>query len=516
VLYARAVPEKVEITENYSIKQDISSNPRLVPGAQAGRIEVSVPYDGEAYFTRQAVDDVKWGNRSGRGQGQGAARIGYLLLGNHAKTGELGQEMRMYESAGVIPIEVPVPVGDSLDQLSDDQWACLTVYEYRPADLELCPLTLDVRLYDPDTLLFEAVDVLANWGEINLGSTIDQLRRDGTDVGFTNGLEMSIRAQLSVPVKKIRGTENYTFPSPVVKRVSVGWPEITSLDSMRLNRDTTDIERQSQRRADPQREPDTRVPHPVRYNPDGRCLEWEKIPMTRANGSPGIGVYQSAEMHLEIRHPGELFTTLEQFERQTLALHAEVEIPEYLLSGLEAELFDATGNRRHPPRRSDSRMPKLTTRVSIDTNFYVADIFAKRYFKPYQQFVFDDVVPSDMRITDIQTVLRHAKFDTELKVDEAYNRENENAPRWLLRATRSQGPDTLALLIAVDGEKHVLDREQLTGNDKIKLVGSKESGQMRLSVLGTLPREHANLTREMNLLQQQLRTRFRFQQTSRG
>jgi hypothetical protein len=155
------------------------------------------------------------------------------------------------------------------------------------------------------------------------------------------------------------------------------------------------------------------------------------------------------------------------------------------------------------------------TRVSLDTTFYVADTFAKRDFRPYQQFVFDDVIPNDMRITDILTVLRNSKFEAS-RSDDPGNQVNPDAPQWLLTARRSQGPDTLFLLIAVEGEKYVLDRQQIMGDNRIKLTGSKETGRMRLSVLGTLPREHANLAREMTLLQQALRDRFRFQQTTRG
>jgi len=67
----------------------------------------------------------------------------------------------------------------------------------------------------------------------------------------------------------------------------------------------------------------------------------------------------------------------------------------------------------------------------------------------------------------------------------------------------------------VEGEKYVLDREQIMGNNRIKISGSKESGRMRISVLGALAHDHFDLTREMNHLQQALRDRFRFQTTSR-
>src|SRR5215469_4135221 len=52
-LYARAKPEKVEITESYSVVQEISKNPSMRPdGEGTGRIEAKVPYDGRTYFTR--------------------------------------------------------------------------------------------------------------------------------------------------------------------------------------------------------------------------------------------------------------------------------------------------------------------------------------------------------------------------------------------------------------------------------------------------------------------------------
>jgi hypothetical protein len=409
-----------------------------------------------------------------------------------------------------------VPTDGTTDELTDDRRSCVITYEYEPEPAHVYPISVYVKLYDPDTMLLEAVDILAKWGEIDLGKTIDKLRRD---VGFTNSLEMSITVQLALPVKKVPGTQDYVVPQPTVKLVAVGWPAITSLSATQL-RFADGMGKEQQ--------------FPVRYNPDstgadpddqacGR-LEWEQVPMyggVAPEGSPDLRVYASLEMRLRIGHPGELFTTPEHFASQKLALHAEAEVPGYLLSGLEAALFDATGNRQYQPGPGNGggwplpapQEPKLTTRLSIDTDLYIADTFAKRNFKPYHQFVFDDVIPSDMRIQDILNILRNSRFEAASRVDDG-NQANPDSPKWLLYARRSQGPDTLVLLIAVEGEKYVLDREQIMGDSRIKVAGSKESGRIRLSVLGSLPREHANLAREMNLLQKQLRDRFRFQQTT--
>jgi hypothetical protein len=318
--------------------------------------------------------------------------------------------------------------------------------------------------------------------------------------------------------------------------VSVEWPAITSLSSTRLNRHKTHSELERDKaRSDRQDEVDLVQPHPVRYNPVLRRLEWEDVPMERSGGdsddsnrtddsddSDNIELFKSVDMLLKIGHPGELFGTSASMQEQMLKIHAEVEIPDYLLSGLEARLFGATGdwqrqarpsvNGRRRPSKRNPWEPELTTRVCIDTEYRILDMFSKPVFKPYHQFVFDDVIPNNMRINDIMTVLRNAKFHVPQPDPEG---EDEKAPKWRLIATRQQGPDKLTLLIAVEGEKFNMDREQIMGDNRVKVSGSKESGRMRISVLGTAPREHASLTNEINLLHQALRDRFRFQQTSR-
>jgi hypothetical protein len=120
-----------------------------------------------------------------------------------------------------------------------------------------------------------------------------------------------------------------------------------------------------------------------------------------------------------------------------------------------------------------------------------------------------------MRITDIVTVLRNSRFEVNEPWSGPENESGTQTPKWLLTARRSQGPDDLDLLVAVEGKRHVMDREQIMAESMVKISGNKESGQLKISVLGMLPRDHKELTREMNALQQALRDRFRFQQTSR-
>src|SRR5262245_44586390 len=110
-LYARAMPEKVEIAETYSVTQEISNSPRSESGTPTGRIEMVIPYDGGEYYTRQAVGDVE---RAVAARGRAEARtaiVGHLLIADHRRT-DLYQSMRQHGEVGVIPLEVPVTSAD--------------------------------------------------------------------------------------------------------------------------------------------------------------------------------------------------------------------------------------------------------------------------------------------------------------------------------------------------------------------------------------------------------------------
>lgn len=482
-LYARAIPRKVELTESYSVEQEISRSPAIhQAGDGTGRIEVSIPYDGCEYFGRQAVADVEsvLGHRASWGERQ--ATIGHLMLTDHTQTTGLREVMRPHNQVGLIPLNVSVATRDGNLDVIDDRHESVIGYDYQPDGPDINPIELVVGLADPDSLTREldAFQSLATRGRENPSLVIEKLRQKAS---FSSELLLRIVVRISIPVKG-----GYPSLEPLVKRMSVQWPTLTSLRSTKLyvvNRD-----------------PLSARSEPVRYNPVKGRLEWRNVemflvPSGESEDDAGTRMYQSAAVLLTIGHPGELF------KEDTLELNARVEIPRYLLSGVEARLFDATG-------RGQVTEPDMTTKVNIRTVVYPADIFASRVFSPYQQFVFDGIVPDEMRITDIVNVLSNAGFTVE-KLRPQGERDPV-APTWLLLGRRSQGPDELVLLVAVEGKRDIVGRERIHGTD-IKVTESAETGQLKISVLGTLPRDHKELTREMNALQQALRERFRFYQS---
>lgn len=218
--------------------------------------------------------------------------------------------------------------------------------------------------------------------------------------------------------------------------------------------------------------------------------------------------YESPPMRLLIGHPGELYRT------PKLKVRAEIEVPGYLMSGLDPRLFGATG-RELPriTRMGQESLPALTTRVNIDGTLVIDDAFAKRYFSPHHNIVFDDIIPDEMRVTDIRNVLKSLGFSDIKEVWE--DKSDPDAPQWFLRAVRRRGPDQMDLWIYVEGTRHILEREQIMGDSRVKTTASRASGQIRLHMLGRLPRDHQEMTREMNALQKALRDRYQYHMVSR-
>src|SRR5262249_42238572 len=272
-LYARAKPEKVEITESYSVEQEISKNPSMrLDGEGAGRIETKIPYDGRTYFTRQAADDVERGIARHPGTAERQAVIGHLLLKDHEKT-DLRNIMRRHNQVGVIPLAIPVISADGSLKLTADRQTCVIEYDYQPAAPPIYPIELDIELYDPDNsfLDFHDVDTLAALVETTPSEVIEKLRQEAS---FSSELLLIIAARISLPVK-----DGYPPLTPIVKRMSVDWPTITSLRTTWLH-----VLDESRNGEGPEWHE-----VPVRFNPVKGRLEWEDIRVRPSSESGGDG-----------------------------------------------------------------------------------------------------------------------------------------------------------------------------------------------------------------------------------
>ena len=453
-LYARAVLESAKIEERYVYEQEISRNPHsTMSRAPKGKIELTLPYDGDRYFTRQAYADIT--RLYNPADGDARALVGYLALADYGQT-NLGGLLDLGETYGSIPIQVPVPAASGQpDHLIADRTSRVFSWEYAPQTdrIKVRPVTVEIDLLDPDSSGF-----LAREGEGGAAEKITQ------QVSFRPELLLCMTIWLHAP-----GASEGAVPAEV-KKVTVTWPTITSLRSLSLTVNGED--------------------HPIRYNPRDCCLEWSKVAMTLnpAASAGDMHTYSSGVMELWIPEPGELY------QERNLTGTVEVKMGK-LLSGMEARLYSATGSIRRRPRL------KLDTYVSTKFDLILGDAFARRELTPYQHLHFDEVVPSEMRISDIKIALANRGF----KVTDPWP-DSGTEGRWL-RAERFEGPDQMVLVLYVKGISHRAGRNsQVPGG--ITYQSDLDSGEIWIYVRGQLRRKSQPIIHEMNALRRALRERF--------
>ena len=514
-IFARGRLSQAEITEHYFVDQEISKNPWTKQGRDpAGRIELALPYDGYEHFSRVARDDVARQIGTDVPSGE-TAIVGHLLLQDYHAT-NLGERLQLADRHGSIPIEVPVApsVADHLEQLSADRQTCVARHTFEPESPAVLPAQMDIDLSDPDSLDLVSLD-MAHLDPLTLDLHTEyaqqQLRavmaRITQQVSFRGELVLGISIRISVPAWPGLGQLR-----PKVARVAIDWPTITSLRTLSL------------RVGDGLPRAGRTIQFdevPVRYNPVRRSvgrsgvpsrgsIEWEDVPMfavdaderpdeeTGESNDSKTRHYQSAPMLLSIEHPGELY------KQDVLSAVAEVRIPRYLMSGMTARVYDATGYFLEEPL-------KLSSTVTINAELTLDDAFANRDFSPSHHLYFDEIIPDEMRITDIRTALQDRGFEARQVWpghDGPFRDERTNSVSWLYVAHRKVGPDDMVLWVFAAGQHFETERETVMQGGGVTHKTKMQSGELRIFVRGSLRRDSRELTHEMNALQRTLRERY--------
>lgn len=552
VIYARAVLKRAEITEEYSYAQVISASPRTTQDRRpVGRIEFVMPYDGCAYFTRAARDDVAY--QTSYGAQPGSAVIGHLLLNDHSRT-DLEERLGLDDRYGSIPIEVPLPpiegAAGELAPLTADQLIGVSTYEFEPDPPVVIPVQLDIELFDPDSLNLPPTDLRVFHLETDAARqrVTDGIAKVAQHVSFRDDLILQIVVHLSVPAHAALDEP------PRVARLAIEWPTITSLRTLDL--------RLGESRYRDGRLADAADTPPVRYNPGRGCIEWDNVPMYDVESEPekpdetsgqhkdseraaeeeddaetkdnaeaadqkaGQGKdgnkpeekeaeglsdedqpdgdvlrrYASVPMLLSISHPGELY------KQPVLKAVAEVQVPGYLMSGMTARVYDATGYICKQPLT-------LTTRIHAAVQLTPDDEFAKRDRSPSQRLFFDDILPDEMRLIDIKTALEDRGFEVR-KVwpddpDRPQHSSADGTASWLQVAHRKVGPDDMVLWVFTEGRQFATERQTVIQGGGVTHTTSLPSGELRVLVIGSLPGDReGRLTHEMNVLHETLRERY--------
>ncbi|MBD0695804.1 hypothetical protein [Streptomyces sp. CBMA123] len=499
--------ENIEIVERFQYKQEISNNRgHENAGVPTGKITISIPYDGGQYFTREAIADTE---KTAAAPGPDAtALVGHLLLSDYDKT-DLGSASGLDGSYGAVRIEVPIHGGRK--RLAADRQECVLEHEYAPDPncLHAEPITVLAELFDPDgvTLLpFDSqTDETSRATGLSTGDEgagrllLDKLKRlpslpfeeqqriaglvtyaaenIAQQASFRSYLQLRLRVRLVLP----RQDDGKHTDAPVLRRVSVAWPTITSLRAVHLHLLDASAD-----------------PSPViTYNPVTKCLEWHDMPLRSSamdSEDKSLQGYESSTMVLTIEQPGELYLAPELHGR------VEVDVPDRLLSGTDARLFTATGMQA-------AHGPRLKTQIESEFKLVLGDAFTKRVQSPCQHLYFDEVIPDRARITDIQAALETRGYDVFHCHLGGDGSAGGSALRSFVLACRTEGPDQMALWIYVEG-RHLTTERQSQVDGGTTYTTQLKSGDLRLYVRGTLAGHRRELVLEMNALQKALRDQF--------
>ncbi|MEW6730751.1 MAG: hypothetical protein AB1489_05390 [Acidobacteriota bacterium] len=466
-IYARAKPESVQLTETYFYSNEISRN-RSVKAEPSpnGRIKIEVPFDGYQYFTFQAYKDVEEQLDKNDTKVATNALIGYLSFANYKRT-DLDQRLALNSHYGSVPIQVPIKGNElvSIESLRDDRHSCIISYDYSPSFPKTVPVNIVMELLDTETLLTE----LSTGQDINALENIEA--QIVQQINFKPNLLLLMSVVLNIPLE---GELNNLQPR--IKRMSLRWPTITSLHSLQISSSS-------------------KQPIPVKYNPLTRSLEWHNILMVESQESQSGDrkIYASEIMALSIDQPGELY------QQNALEGQIEIEIPQYLLSGLQARLYGATGTLIKKTE------PKLTTEIITSFNMILDDAFARRSRSTRQHLYFDGIIPEERRVQDIKQAL----------VDLGFNKIQENYPKnqgrdkfkRLLHAEYQEGSDIMELKIIIEGKQYETERQ--TGESSDQTFKTKlDCGDIKVSIRGEKRGDVKTLIEKMNALQAMLRERF--------
>lgn len=80
------------------------------------------------------------------------------------------------------------------------------------------------------------------------------------------------------------------------------------------------------------------------------------------------------------------------------------------------------------------------------------DAFTQRRISPSQSFCFDEIVPDEQRVADVEAELIDQGFSTRL--NELLDGNSKKRIERLIVAERRDGPRTMQLWIYVDGQRH--------------------------------------------------------------
>ncbi|MEH2284457.1 MAG: hypothetical protein V7K90_24570 [Nostoc sp.] len=515
-IYARVSPETIKLIETYYYEKYIDSNESLEEKeAPKGKIEVIIPYDGHKHFTSKAIQDVAQQIKNSSLNGEVKALIGHLAISNYDNT-DLENLLSQNQS---VPLLIPVNNNtlSKIKHLGEDQHLCIIKYNYKPITPEFQPIYLEIQVLDDYNYLsvWSSQEDKTLWNFLktrkielpkdkNFVNEVAEIIAEQVKSGFgvqddslKGKLFIQIQVRLALPV------EFKLLKFPRLKRLSIQWPTLTSFRNFDLKK--IDDQNTSTKNI---------VSNPLNiiYNPLNKSLEWISrssdvsiTELNQANSESSNAQWQNYEikMLVGIIQPGELY------QEANLQGEIEIEIPELLLSELQARFY---GFNNIKVGEYKKEAIEFKSRIITNFNLNINEAFKKRIRSTAQEFIFDNVLPTEENLRIIKNVLKSQGFSSDSITltqsrSQTSNDSNKQTTiikkKWLIYAERSEGIDTMTLWIIIPGEEKTTLVTIVQGTRKFQQ--EETTGKLTMYLLGKLPRHSHILIQRMNALQQELR-----------
>ena len=488
-ILARARPGRIKITEKIPYKAIVNSVPHVsLGGPPRGKLEIFVPYDGDSSFPHDARDDVARALREplpmetqatgelrrlfdrpratpatpstaeveSAPMAAAEARIGYLALTQAQRT-RLDESARLARHNGVLPVSIPVRDPHQLtdaEQLAADRYtAHLELkYQLRPPPHHL--LKISAAVTDEEVIhAYQERLIAAQTRREKEWQLRGLIRQIALHAGFERGLQFTFRVEIRLPA-------HVTLPESEADAVRLQamafrWPATPSYRQLHLHVDGGEEA--------PADDGANGGPGVLRYNPAPGEVLWRDIALQPVSDDGrerrgddrrgGERRYETALITLHVENPADLY------RQERLQGWLEVALPT-LYSGLRADFYNALGRRETVPVSQ-----KTVIRAELD--FDARDCFRHRLYSPYQEIVLPGGVLDDVRLADIEMLLRAEGF-TRIHDETLAPRQENGASigRHLITASRPEGSGYLLLWAIVEGQPLRANRERDGAGDQ--------------------------------------------------
>ena len=463
VPFARASPTRVQIIERYHYDLPISHLRRPSESAAPdGRILAHAKYDGDTSFSHLSLRDVQLARRNAR-RDPDTVEIGRVAFANVHRT-DLGRVLPGVQQVGTTPLRLPLSSAHlrSDADLVGDRVQYMLRQRYQPQSLETIPLTASVTMTDA--------------------------------VAFLSSRSIVLELHVGLVVPRGCVADDETIPNPRITALSLDWPVDAPPDSVEVILDHTGPNAAVLRQQDDTAHIDRRR---ARYQPEMQGLTWSNLTMLRSGGDTDESIHYAAKIYLNVRNPSQIDGLRE------LRGRIVVELPDVLLSGIQARLYDATGRPR-----DGELLKKLTV---VTGNISVAPEYAieRRHVGQHVTLQFLGVRPASERFDDTVQVLEERGFEREPEIGPGPECDCEGTIVAPICWYRKQiGANMLALGVSMCGSEDEVERKQAdtTGRTITRIA---TTGRVKVHLNGALRADHATLTHELMRIHNAVRNRFR-------